>query len=150
MRVLLTVERRLVNPLVERLLRSRLHWLLSGRLAVVDYRGRVSGDRFSTPVLYERDGADVVVTTLREPVVWWRNFREEHPATLLLAGERVPTVGRAVTDPAAVADWCLELAARSRPWRLLFRRWEIAAGSSRRDLEAAAENVVVVRFRPAD
>ena len=159
-----SVERRVVNPFVERLLRSSWHWPLSRRLLVVSYVGRSSGDRFSTPVLYERDGADIVVTTVRSEVVWWTNFRGGHPATLRLEGESVETVGRAITDPERIDPWLAELSRRSRLWRLILRRLDArvarrrSGGDAERPPEhrengervesSVAETLVVVRFSP--
>lgn len=91
------VEAWVVNPLVERLLRSRLHWLASRRLLLLSYEGHVSGTRVTTPVLYERD---VVVTTGRDEADWWKNFPDGHPATLRLDGEPVETLGSAILDAA--------------------------------------------------
>lgn len=139
-------ETRIVNPLVERLLRSRLHWLLSWRFAVLSYEGRVSGNRISTPVLYEPDGGDLVVTTARSEVIWWRNFRCGHPATLWVRGERVETTGRAITAPKSVEAWTDELANRSGLWRVVLRGLR-AAASGQGERERGAD-LVVVRFTP--
>jgi len=43
-RAVMWIERRVVNPLVERILRSPAHRLLSWRLALLGYEGRVSGN----------------------------------------------------------------------------------------------------------
>lgn len=146
-RALMRVETRVVNPPVERLLRSRLHWLVSERLLLLSYEGRVSGTRITTPVLYERDGDDVVVTTHREAVNWWKNFRGSYPATLWLRGEPVEVTGAAVLNASEIADWLAYLGARSWLWRRLLGRFGVSARDSLDDLESTAENVVVVRFR---
>ncbi|ARS90137.1 hypothetical protein [Natrarchaeobaculum aegyptiacum] len=141
------IERRLVNPIVDRILRSRLHPLLSGRLAVLSYEGRVSGERFSTPVLYERDGETIAVTTGRRAVTWWKNFRNPHPATLWIGGEPIETTGQAITDADAIAAWTDELTHRSRLWRLLFEGGRVI-GDSSASPEERARAFVVVRFEP--
>ena len=146
-RALVRVESRVVNPPVERLLRSRLHWLVSGRLVLLSYEGRVSGNRITTPVLYERDRDDVVVVTSRDDANWWKNFRGGHPATLWLRGEPVEVTGKTVLDASEIADWLVYLGARSWLWRRLLGRFGVSARNSLDELEAAVENLVVVRFR---
>lgn len=146
-RIAMGIERRFVNPVVERTLRSRLHALLSWRLAVLTYDGRVSGDRFSTPVLYERDGSTIVVTTGRREGTWWKNFRDGHSATLWVEGEPIETVGRAVTDADTVAGWTDELTRRSAFWGRLFEGYRSITGSSSGP-EDRTSAFVVVRFEP--
>jgi hypothetical protein len=46
-----------VNPLARRLLRSPLHGLASGRLALITYTGRHSGRRYTIPVGYRSPAA---------------------------------------------------------------------------------------------
>jgi hypothetical protein len=54
---------RLVNPIVRMILRSPVHRLLSGSLAVMTYTGRKSGRRHSLPVMY----ADALANWLFSP-----------------------------------------------------------------------------------
>jgi hypothetical protein len=140
------LEEHVINPVLRWLLRSPLHGLVSNWFLLVSYEGHTSGRRIRTPVAYERDGRDVVVVTFRETVVWWRNFRDGHPATLWLDGRPVETRGRAVTDPGAVADWLDELADRGRTRLLKFL--DVPTDAPTADLESAAEGLVVVRFTP--
>jgi Polyketide cyclase / dehydrase and lipid transport/F420H(2)-dependent quinone reductase len=88
---------RAVNPAVRAILRSPLHPLLSGRLALITYTGRRSGRRYTIPVLYERE-ADTVRIPVEWPARkrWWRNLREEGSVELVLRGRRVP--GRALAS----------------------------------------------------
>jgi len=137
------LEQHVANPILRVVLRSPIHRLVSGTLVLLSYEGRQSGRRFTTPVAYERDGTDVVVTTFRDEAVWWRNFRDGHPATLWLRGEPVDATGRASTDEAVVADWLETLADRDS--RLL-SFFDVPAEGDRAAREAAAEDLVVVRF----
>ncbi|RQG95101.1 hypothetical protein [Natrarchaeobius chitinivorans] len=95
-----TVEERLANPLVRRLLRSRAHRIASHALAVLAYEGRVSGRGYEIPVAYARRDRTVVVLTPREATTWWKNFREPSECTLHVRGHRRSAVGEVVTDPA--------------------------------------------------
>jgi hypothetical protein len=65
-----------MNAMVAPLVRSpRLHRLVSRNLAMVTYTGRRSGQTFSTPVLYTRDGDEVSIRVgLAAEKRWWRNF----------------------------------------------------------------------------
>lgn len=66
------------NPLVKGLLRSPLHGVASGRLALISVTGRKSGNVFTFPVMYTRDG-DVVTVVVGWPERkrWWRNLTGE-------------------------------------------------------------------------
>jgi hypothetical protein len=76
-----------VNPLVRRLLRSPLHPVLSGRLALITVIGRQTGRRFTIPVGYQRE-AGVVTVEVGAPhrKRWWRNLRGGARVTVRLAG----------------------------------------------------------------
>ena len=79
-----------INPTMIRLLRSRGHGVMSKRIMVVDYLGRKSGEAYSTPVSYYRDGDRVYCFTNGN---WRHNFREEHQASLLIRGKDYPATG---------------------------------------------------------
>jgi hypothetical protein len=79
---------RLLNPVVRRLLRSRLHGLASGNVAILHYTGRKSGRALDTPLSYARDG-DVVRVMSSQNTNWWKNFRgRPAPVEVEIGGER--------------------------------------------------------------
>jgi hypothetical protein len=86
---------RLGNPVVRAVLGSRAHRLLSGRLLVLDYRGRRTGRRYRIPLRYaETDAGELVAVAVRpERKLWWRSFTEPASASVLLRGETVGVVG---------------------------------------------------------
>jgi hypothetical protein len=86
---------RLANPLVRRVLESRAHRLLSGRLVLLAYRGRRSGRELRIPLRYAEteSGALVAVAVRPDHKRWWRAFRTEAPATLTLRGAHQGAVG---------------------------------------------------------
>lgn len=86
---------RLANPLVRRVLESRAHRLLSGRLVLLAYRGRRSGRELRIPLRYAETetGALVAVAVRPDHKRWWRAFRTEAPATLTLRGARLGAIG---------------------------------------------------------
>lgn len=91
---------RVVNPLVSRLLRSRRHGILSGRLLLLEVTGRRSGRTFTFPVQYGRDGAAfVIVPGFAQRKRWWRNLLSPAPVAYWWKGTRAAGIGRVVTDP---------------------------------------------------
>lgn len=77
------------------MLRSAVHGLLSGRLAVLTYEGRRSGRTFRIPLRYATlgDGRLVVIAVQPERKLWWRSFAEPREATMLLRGLPVEVSG---------------------------------------------------------
>ena len=83
------------NRLVAVLLRSPLHRLADGRLALITVTGRVSGRSYTLPVMYERtDGVLEIPVMWPERKRWWRNLREEADVGLHLRGRQL--TGRAL------------------------------------------------------
>ena len=105
------------NPMVTRVLRSRLHMLLSGALCVVSWSGRKSGRRFSIPTGYQRHGDEVIVM-LTKPgdKTWWKNFRSPWPAELLLAGRERTAMGDLVPAGSERFIALVEKTVRATPW----------------------------------
>src|SRR3954454_18607682 len=83
------VFNRVGNPGVRLLLRSPLHPLVSGRLALITVTGRKSGRSYTIPVAYERSGEVVTIGVgWPERKHWWRNLRGDGaPVTLRLRGD---------------------------------------------------------------
>jgi len=90
------------NVLVRGLLRSPLHGLASGRLALITVTGRRSGREFTFPVDYERKGETIEIGVMwPERKLWWRNLRGGAPVRLVLAGKELRGHGEAVGDEAS-------------------------------------------------
>jgi hypothetical protein len=97
-------------------LRSSPRWgpMISRRLTVVTYVGRRSGQTFSTPVAFRREG-DTVTIGVQFPDAkrWWRNFLAEGgPISLQLDG--IDCTGHAVAkrDEAGSVTVTVQLDAR--------------------------------------
>ena len=73
------------NPLVNRLLDSRLAGPMGRHLLLLRYRGRRSGRTVTTPVGYVRDGRRIVIVT-SPSYRWWPNFVGGARADLRLPG----------------------------------------------------------------
>jgi hypothetical protein len=88
------------------LLNSRLHWPWSRWLAVVAWRGRQSGRRYSTPVSYVREGSIAWITTGDR---WWRNLGDGAPVDMRIAGRWHSARGVPITDRAGSQNLHLRL-----------------------------------------
>ncbi len=83
------------NRLVAVLLRSPLHRLADGRLALITVTGRLSGRSYTLPVMYERtDDVLEIPVMWPERKRWWRNLREEADVGLRLRSSQL--TGRAL------------------------------------------------------
>ena len=135
----------LPNKVVRWLLGSPLHFLLSGSVCVVEYRGRMTGRRIATPAQYVRDGDDVIIFVgSPQRKSWWRNFNTEdgHDVDLLVRREWLPMRGRAIVG-------CDEPEAIKPLLAIYFQRFPKAARSQGGDAgHGAADRAVVVWARP--
>ena len=78
---------RVANPVVKVLLRSPLHGIASGNIALLHFRGRKSGREFVTPLSYVRENGTVCLMSAHS-TRWWMNLREEGvPVSLEIARE---------------------------------------------------------------
>lgn len=91
----LWIFNRLVNPVIRALLRSRFHVRLGRTVALLTYRGTLSGREITIPVQYVRDpsGRYVIVPGDPDHKRWWRNFQVPVPVRLLVAGEEIAGIG---------------------------------------------------------
>jgi hypothetical protein len=82
---------RIVNPALRTILRSPIHRLASGRVALITYTGRSSGREYTIPCFY-RDKGDEVTIAVGWPdrKVWWRNLTVDGgPVRLLIQGQEL-------------------------------------------------------------
>ncbi len=90
---------RLYNPVVTAILRSPLHGLTSNSVMLLTYRGRRSGDVFTTPISYVRDGGDLLAVASRDHT-WWKNLRGGARVRVRLRGHELEGTGRALEGEA--------------------------------------------------
>jgi hypothetical protein len=83
------------NPAMRVLLGSPVHWPLSRWFAVLSWTGRKTGQRYSTPVSYVREGSTAWITTGDR---WWHNLAGGAPVAIRLRGRWHEGHGVAVTD----------------------------------------------------
>ena len=140
-----------LNPLIAGLLRSPLHPVLSPGLLLLTVTGRKTGQHYSIPVGYQRDGDDllVMVSEARRKQ-WWRNYYEPGPVSVRLRGRE--RAGRAALV-ANGSDEFREIAERTLrrvPYmRRVFRVADYDPGAGLRDdqLDQLGEEIAIVRIR---
>lgn len=91
------------NTVVNWVLRSPLHGVMSRSTLIVSYQGRKSGQWYHVPVNYVQDNNQMVTTSQRDRV-WWRNLRAGSPVTIRLRGQDVRVVPTVYEEPADVAS----------------------------------------------
>lgn len=136
---------RVVNPLLALLLRSPLHRLVSDRLLLLTVTGRASGTEYTFPVLYERDGGTVRVTSYG--TTWWKNLRDGgQEVTVHLEGERRRGHAEVEEDDRAVAEYVRGYLRRHGPDAADEVGLDLPDGDvpSPEALESAVDHVVLV------
>jgi hypothetical protein len=106
---------RIVNPALRTILRSPIHRLASGRVALITYTGRRSGREYTIPCFY-RDKGDEVTIAVGWPdrKVWWRNLTGDGgPVRLLVNGQELRGHGVATREGGQDALVRVRVASRS-------------------------------------
>jgi len=94
---------KVANPAMRVILRSPLHGMASGSTMLVTVTGRKSGNTYTTPVNYVRDGDTISVFSLRGRT-WWRNLRGGALVAVIVRGRELRGFGEvAATDSESVA-----------------------------------------------
>ena len=132
------------NAVVETVLKSPLHGIMSGKMVLIRYLGTRSGTEHTLPVQYA-DAHNGLVVVVGQPntKTWWRNFTTMGQAKVLLAGTWVPMTAHALLgseDPEAVTPLLRSYAARFP---------KIVKSLEGDTLEARVEAAVIVWLRPA-
>lgn len=132
------------NTVVEKILQSPAHPILSGSTVLIRYTGRRTGTEYTTPVQYA-DAHHGLVVMVAEPETktWWRNFTEMGQLQVLLAGTWVPMTAHALRgadEPDAVEPLL-------RSYAIRFAK--VAKSLDGNSLEERVRNTVVVWLRPA-
>lgn len=138
-----------LNRVVDVVLRSRVHWLLSRGLTLITVTGRRSGRRYTIPVGYlETPDAVVVLVGDAPSKTWWRNYRQPGPIEVRLRG--VPRVGRAVVLQPSSEQFCRTAEESFRRSRVIPRLFGIAFDPrdalTLADAERLAQRAAIVRI----
>lgn len=134
----------IANSVVETMLKSPLHRIVSGSMVLLRYQGITTGTDYTLPVQYaDTEHGLVVVVGRPETKTWWRNFTTMGQAKVLLAGTWVPMTAHALRgadDPDAVTPLLRSYATRFP---------KIAKSLDGDTLAERVAEAVVVWLRPA-
>ena len=132
------------NTVVEKILQSPAHPILSGSTVLIRYTGRRTGTEYTTPVQFADAHHGLVVMVAKpETKTWWRNFTEMGQLQVLLAGTWVPMTAHALRgadEPDAVEPLL-------RSYAIRFPK--VAKSLDGNTLDERVRNTVVVWLRPA-
>jgi hypothetical protein len=136
--------RRLINPLMARLLTSRFHRRVgSEMIMILTFRGRKSGNVYTFPIGYQQIGSEVVCYS---PFGWWRNLEGGAPVTVTLRGRRLSGTADVFTDTARIAAG-MAAYLRHNPGDAFFFRVKVRDGEpDAADVERAAHENVQIRI----
>jgi deazaflavin-dependent oxidoreductase (nitroreductase family) len=133
------------NPIMEWLLKSPLHGMLSGNTMILHYTGRKSGKAYHVPVGYLCVNGTLLTVSSKERT-WWRNLRSGADVTVLLKGKIVPAHAQAVEDDLGVADGLKEFIGETPQAAHMFGVNLDANGQPQLEsLQQAASKRVIVR-----
>lgn len=136
------------NAFVSFLLRSPLHWLLSGSVTLISVRGRKTDRMVTTPVNYVSAHGGVLYTVSDRRRMWWRNLEGGAPLTVRLRGQDRRGFGTVLVDPPVVAHELVKLVYRvPRYGAALHIKWTEGGEPNSADVERAAQRHVVVSIR---
>ena len=132
------------NTVVETVLESPLHRLLSGKLVLLRYQDTRSGTEHTLTVQYADTHNGLVVAVANpDTKTWWRNFTTMGQVQVLLAGTWVPMTAHALVgneDPEAVTPLLRSYATRFP---------KIVKSLDGDNLDERVEHTVIVWLRPA-
>lgn len=136
------------NTFVSLILRSSLHWLLSGSVMLISVRGRKSGRMVTTPVNYVSAHGGVLYTVSDRKRMWWRNFEGGAPIRVRVRGQDRSAFGTVLVEPQVVARELGKLVYRVPRYAAALQiKWTEGGEPDIADLERAAQNHVLVSIR---
>lgn len=92
---------RYFNPVAKVILSSRMHAVMSGRLALLAFTGRKTGRSYTTPVSYVREGSSLLVPG---GGAWWKNLRNGARPQVRLRGTWRSVTPELISEPVALAE----------------------------------------------
>lgn len=90
------------NPIMQLILKSPLHGLVSQNTMLLTFTGRKSGRQFTTPISYAQSGNEVTLITGRRHG-WWHNLEQTASITARIQGrERTGQAQVVAVEPATL------------------------------------------------
>lgn len=135
----------ILNKVTTALLRSPLHFLVSGNLLLITFTGRKSGKQFTTPVTYTQKGDVVRVFSNQR---WWRNLVGGAAVTVRLRGSDIAGHAEVVQDGQVVLDEIADYLASNGVKRAFMINLPLDAARtpSADEIAQAARGHIVVRI----
>jgi F420H(2)-dependent quinone reductase len=136
------------NPLMEWLLKSPLHGMLSGNTMIIYYNGQKSGKDYHVPIGYLQVDNTLLTVSLKQRT-WWRNLRCNAPVKILVKRKMLPAHACAFEDDASIADG-LKTFIKENPRMASALKVDVGAdGEPANDsLQRAVSEHVIVRTTP--
>ena len=143
---------KIVNPLVDLILRSRLHKLVSNTLLLITYCGRKTGREYRLPVQYAQAGdAIYIVPAMPEEKTWWRNLKKAAPVQLTLRGQSVAGNAKVLkpdtNEDAIIAGFDVYLRRFPAMAKVNGIRAEADGSFGAEELREAAAKAVIIRVK---
>ena len=142
------------NFFVKAIVNSPLHPLLGESLAVITVEGRRTGKRYSVPIGVRRQDDAFTAISHRVNRTWWRNLRGGRLAKLRVSGRQYSVGGEIVERRedvvAGLTSYLMHFSGRSRKINANYFgiRLDADGQPNKEDLERAAGERVIIRFRP--
>lgn len=86
---------KIINPIIELIISSPFHSLLSGSFMLITIKGRKSGKIRTFPVNYLKKDTEIVVFS-RKGRSWWNNLNGGAPLEMLIKGKKIHGMGKVV------------------------------------------------------
>src|SRR6266567_388234 len=139
---------KLSNPLVIWLVRSPLHHLVDKHTMLITVTGRKSGQPYTLPVSYVRDGETLLMISQKNRT-WWKNLRPAAPITVFLQGRALQGRGETFSDTNTAAKILLLLLQQVRAYQRLLHLPLDAHGQPEHPeaLTRLAQEHVIVRVK---
>jgi len=142
---------KVTNPFVRLVLNSPLHSMLSGRLILITYTGKISGKKHTLPVQYaESNNELIVVAGYHQHKKWWRNLSQSTTVNVRYRGEWFEASAKAFDGDVEAIVPAFPCYLKRFPASARVRGLTLDSGGNIEDpgkLEEAAKHVVMVKIK---
>lgn len=137
----------LVNRLMNWLLRSPFHRMVSSSILTITFTGRKSGKMYTTPLSYTQQGGQFIVFTHSQ---WWKNLLGGAPVTIRVQGRDIKGYAEAIAgDRTTILPYLrIHLTQLTRDLRYYDVKLDANGKPNEADLAQAAAQSVLIRITP--
>ncbi|OUJ18206.1 putative flavin-nucleotide-binding protein [Methanonatronarchaeum thermophilum] len=140
-------ETKIFNPIIKKILTSKLHWPLSKKFMLITYKGHKTGEKYTTPLYYREKTNTLFVLTMKDGVKWWRNFKKQHPVTIQYKGKKIKTTAKAEKNPETIEKYLKEMITQSNTWKIFLKLYGIPINPNKKQLKQASKKTILVKFK---